>query len=157
MKRLSFTAAIVLCAMFCNAQQPNLNGYGGMAAAWVPGGDNNGWMALQLTVGREFNHTWYAEYNQTITLSPQVEAPKLIQARAGMIYTLDKAISLRPFIGYSITSVPASLEHRIGHGACLGASLVQYVSRTETVYIKYELSVNNRFLVVPSIGVMVKF
>lgn len=157
MKRLSFTAAIVLCAMFCNAQQPNLNGYGGMAAAWVPGGNNNGWVALQLTVGREFNRTWYAEYNQTVTLSPQVEAPKLIQARAGMIYAIDKAITLRPFVGYSITSVPASSERRVGHGACFGASLVQYMARTKTVYIKYELSVNNRFLVVPSIGVMVKF
>lgn len=157
MKRLSFTAAIVLCTMFCNAQQPDLNGYGGMAAAWVPGGNNNGWVALQLTVGREFSRTWYAEYNQTITLSPQVEAPKLIQARAGMIYQIDKAITLRPFVGYSITSVPASSERRVGHGACLGASLVQYVARSKTVYIKYELSVNNSFLVVPSIGMMVKF
>jgi hypothetical protein len=154
MKRLSFIAVILLSAMLLSAQT-NKKGYIAFAAAWVPGGNNNGWIACQLTAGSQVGRTWFVEYNQTITLTPAAAAAKLLQGRTGPQIQLSQELMVRPFVGYSITSVPKNEARKAGHSLCFGAYLVQEVGCEFS--IKYEVSCNNNFLLIPSIGAIVKF
>lgn len=154
MKRLSITAVIMLSAMLLSAQ-PGMKGYAAFASAWVPGGNNTGWIACQLTAGRQVLKCWFVEYNQTITLTPDAAAAKLLQGRAGPQIQLSRELMARPFVGYSITSVPKNEVRKVGHSLCFGAYLIQDVGCDFA--IKYEVSCNNNFLLIPSIGAIVKF
>ncbi len=130
-------------------------GYMSLSLGYVPAQNSFCYLSGNLTAGREIG-AGFLEYNQIITLSADQYAPKLFQVRTGARFTLDRLIELRPFIGYSLTSVPKNESKVIGQGICLGAYMLQEVPNSE-VWIKYELSVNNRCLIIPSIGVVGKF
>ena len=121
----------------------------------MPSGGNAGYIGLQLTAGRDIGST-FLEYSQTITLSPETDAAKLFQLRGGYSFTLDKALEVRPFVGYSLSSVPKDESKRTGQSGCLGAALVQEVGNSD-LSIRYELSINNNLLIVPSVGAVVRF
>jgi len=141
--------------VYCFGQINRKQGYCSFSAAYVPSGGNAGYIGLQLTAGRDIGSS-FLEYSQTITLSPETDAAKLLQLRAGYSFDLDKALEVRPFIGYSLCSIPKDESKRVSHSGCIGAALVQNIDHSD-LSIKYELSVNNNFLIVPSIGALVRF
>lgn len=153
---LLFVLACLLChCVYCFGQSNRKNGYCSFSGAYVPSGGNAGYLAIQLTAGRDIN-SMFVEYSQTITLSPETDAAKLFQVRSGYSFSLDKALNLRPFVGYSLSSVPSDESKRVSHSVCFGAALVQNVPNSD-LSIKYELSLNNSMLIVPSIGALVRF
>lgn len=160
MKKITIITAFILFCLVCHClysfgQVNRKTGYCSFSAAYVPSGGNAGYIGLQLTAGRNIGSS-FLEYSQTITLSPETDAAKLFQIRGGYSFNLDKSLEIRPFIGYSLSSIPNNESKRIGHAACFGAALVQNVANSD-LSIKYELSVNNGFLIVPSIGAVVRF
>lgn len=146
---------LIIWASVSFGQINRKQGYCSFSPAWVPSGDNTGYIALQLTAGRNIGKS-FLEYSQTITLSPETSAAKLFQLRGGYCFDLDKNLNLRPFAGYSLSSIPANETSRVGHSACIGAALIQDIDHSD-LSIKYELSINNSFLVIPSIGAVVRF
>jgi hypothetical protein len=155
MKKLVLFFLLLRSCTPAMGQYNHQQGYASLNLAWVPGGNNMGWLGCQLTIGRQIGKA-FAEYNQNITLTPDANAPKLFQFRGGVRLPLDRELTLRPFVGYSITSVPQNKCNKVGHGITAGAYLVQEIKRSD-VSIRYELSVSNHFLIVPSIGMFVKF
>ena len=131
-------------------------GFASFAFAYMIAPNCPDYVTLQMNVGAEFAHNrWFAEYNQQISLSPAPEAAKYVQARTGPVLKIDRELSLRPFIGYSITAAPASSPRKVSHGTTVGAYLVQKVNKESS--IKYELSINHFSRIIPSIGWLVTF
>ena len=155
MKTLTLITLFLISYLYSFGQINHKQGYCSFSAAYVPSGGNAGYIGLQLTAGRDIGST-FLEYSQTITLSPETDAAKLFQLRGGYSFTLDKALEVRPFVGYSLSSVPKDESKRTGQSGCLGAALVQEVGNSD-LSIRYELSINNNLLIVPSVGAVVRF
>lgn len=131
-------------------------GYASFACAYMMAPGCPSYVTLQLNAGAEFSHhRWFAEYNQHISLSPQPDAAKYVQARTGPVLFMNKQLSLRPFIGYSVTAAPATSPRKVSHGVCTGAYLVQKINKESA--IKYELSINHFSRIIPSIGWLLTF
>lgn len=160
MKKITLITLFLIGCLVCHClysfgQVNRKQGYCSFSAAYVPSGGNAGYIGLQLTAGRDIGST-FLEYSQTITLSPEVDAAKLFQVRGGYSFDLDKCLEIRPFVAYGLSSVPKDESKRVSHSGCIGAALVQNVDHSD-LSIKYELSLNNNFLIVPSIGALVRF
>jgi len=124
-----------------------------LSAAYVPKSPK-GFISANLTVSVPVQ-SFVIEYNQIITLSPKVEAPKFFQVRSGYSFSLDRECNLVPFVGYSLSSIPNNEMKRVSHGMTIGGYLEQEVNKE--VSVKYEISLNNRFQPVIGIGMLVHF
>lgn len=160
MKKINIiTLFIFICCLFYTCfsfgQSWKQKGYFSLSLGYVPANNSFCYLSGNLTAGRGIGRG-FLEYNQIITLSSDQYAPKLFQVRTGARFELDRYLEIRPFVGYSLTSVPKNESKVIGQGICLGAYMLQEVPNSE-IWIKYELSVNNRCLVIPSIGMVAKF
>lgn len=155
MKKITLISIMIIYSLSSFAQYSKQKGYCAISLGYVPAGNARFYLSANLTAGREIG-AMFLEYNQVITLSPDKEAPKLFQARTGFLIDLDRDIQLRPFAGYSLTSTPKNDNARVGQSACAGAYLVQRFPHSG-LSIKYELSINNKALIVPAIGMMAKF
>ena len=155
MKTITLTTLLLISCLYSFGQPNRKQGYCSFSAAYVPSGGNAGYIGLQLTAGRDIGRS-FLEYSQTITLSPETDAAKLLQLRGGYSFSLDKSLEVRPFVGYSLSSIPKDESKRVSHSGCIGAALVQEIGHSD-LSIRYELSLNNSFLIVPSIGAVVRF
>lgn len=124
-----------------------------LSAAYVPKSPK-GFVSANLSVSIPV-HSFVIEYNQVITLSPKVEAPKYFQLRSGYSFELDRECTLVPFAGYSLSSIPNNEMKRVSHGMTIGGYVEQSVNKE--VSVKYEISLNNRFQPVIGIGMLVHF
>lgn len=124
-----------------------------MVAAYVPKSPK-GFVALNASVSVPVQ-SFVIEYNQVITLSPKIDAPKFFQVRGGYMFELDRECTVVPFVGYSLSSIPNNENKRVSHGMTVGGYLEQEVNKE--VSVKYEISLNNRFQPVVGIGMLVHF
>ena len=145
-------SCLLLHTCYSFAQINKHNGYASLALGYVPGSQS--YLSANLTAGRNIGQS-FLEYNQIITLSPEVSAPKMLQIRTGYRFELDKDIDARLIIGYSLTSMPTNESDRVGHGMTFGGSIIQEVNRD--IAIRYELTVSNHFTFAPSIGAWISF
>ncbi len=157
MKKITIiTAFLFACFTFHTcyaiAQINKHNGYASLALGYVPG--SSSYLSANLTAGRNIGPS-FLEYNQIITLSPEISAPKVLQVRTGYSFELDKDIAARVIIGYSLTSMPTDESDRVGHGMTFGGSIIQEVNRD--IAIRYELTMSNHFTFAPSIGAWIRF
>lgn len=155
MKTVTLITLFLISCLCSFGQINHKQGYCSFSAAYVPSGGNAGYIGLQLTAGRNIGRS-FLEYSQTITLSPETDAAKLFQLRGGYSFTLDKALEVRPFVGYSLSSIPKDESKRVSQSGCLGAALVQEIGNGDLL-IRYEVSINNNLLIVPSVGAVVRF
>ena len=124
-----------------------------LSAAYVPKSPK-GFISANLTASIPVE-SFVIEYNQVITLSPKIEAPKFFQIRSGYSFSLDRECTVVPFVGYSLSSIPNNENKRVSHGMTIGGYLEQEVNKE--VSVKYEISINNRFQPVIGIGMLVHF
>lgn len=151
MKTLIFL--LLFSPTLCFAQK---QGYVSLCTAYVPLHHNTGYLGAQLTVGAKNRQGIFLEYNQCVSLTSFVGAAKLFQLRGGKSFRLDRELSVSPFIGYSLNSAPVNENRKVGMGATFGCYIVQEIAKSD-FSIKYELSCNNSFIIVPSIGFFTTF
>ncbi len=151
MKQLFIVALATALSLPVFAQKP----YVSLALGYMPQKGNYGYLSAQLTAGSHIGKHWCAEYNQNISLSPAEFAPKYVQVRTGPVFKFNRQYTIYTVAGYSITSVPSNANRRVGHGVTAAVYLVQQTGGD--FQIKYELSVNNGFHLVPSIGAWLTF
>jgi len=72
------TLLLIIFSMASFAQINKHNGYASLALGYVPG--SSSYLSANLTAGRNIGPS-FLEYNQIITLSPEVSAPKVLQVR----------------------------------------------------------------------------
>ncbi len=152
MKTLLFLLAFFFCSV---SFAQNKNGYGGISAAYMPVKNDLGFLACQVTVGRDCGRL-FLEYNQIVTITWETAIPSFFQLRGGLLFHPSHDLYVKPFVGYSLTSAPKNENHNVGQGICAGCYIVQNIPHSD-VAIKYELSVNNGYKIVPSIGLLSKF
>jgi len=149
---LKYLILIATALPFCSNAQ---SGYAAFALGYMPIKQHTGYLSLELTGGAVIKKAWVVEYNQNISLHPDKQAPKYIQVRTGPVIKISREYSLYPVAGYSITSVPKDSNRKIGHGVTAAIYLTQKINRD--LQVKYELSLNNGFHIVPSIGIRASF
>lgn len=127
-------------------------GYAAIATGFVPV-DGKGYFNGQLTVGQKFNRA-FIEYNQTVALTTNAEAPSYFQARAGYSFPC-KGIDVHLFGGGGIR--PATyLEEgcKVKGVVTYGVYITHEID--EDFYLKAELAMNNN-RVMPTIGLATTF
>lgn len=147
-----FIIAIATALPFLGNSQTT---YASISLGFIPQIRHASYASMQLSVGYEFHNNLFFEYNQNIALSIDEWAPKYIQIRVGQSFKINREYTIATCAGYSLTSVPKDRSKKIGHGATAAIFLKQKITREAS--LKYELSINNGWHIIPSIGAMIKF
>jgi hypothetical protein len=121
---------------------------------YIPLPSNNGNLSANLQVGySRFN--CFAEYSQIVGLSSSIYVPKIFSFRSGYSFILCRELELRPFAGIGVMPATTLEDSRkakfVLSGGCY---MLQDIGKD--FQIKYELSLNNRY-VIPSIGLVAEF
>jgi hypothetical protein len=115
-------------------------------------------LSLNMTAGVLFGKKQvspFVEGNMVVALTPLITAPNLFQLRVGPSVKMDRCLTMRPFAGLSITTRQTDRSRTVGYGVNAGCYLIQDVGGD--FKIKYELSISNQAIIVPSIAAFLTF